>query len=403
MSVENSIPSIEEIIRNGEIKTVYQPIISIRRGTHVAAEALTRANYKGETISPYELFKQAEKEGETLTLDRKCREIAINTFNGNQNLTLFLNVATAILQKSNQITYLNEQVKAAGFDPTRIGIEILETGVYAEEELERFATTYSNLDYIIGVDDFGARHSNFDRLDLLQPDIMKIDRAIISNAPNEQKKIDSLTALVGYARSRGMRVIAEGIETEEEALLCMEMDIDMMQGYFFSEPITYEKLTEYNPTEMMIELKGKHQKRMEEKVRTKRQNDIYRKTILSETKTTLKDTEQQDFIQIVRDVMARYSLVDSAYILDNRGRKIFPTISHTTTKPKNPLFITTEEDGIDHSSIEHFLYLKLSTSDNEYYTSTVHVNRDTDNRCITTATPFTANHKRFYLCFEYKE
>ena len=95
---------------------------------------------------------------------------------------------------------------------------------------------FKELGCLVAIDDFGAGHSNFDRIWRIQPHIVKLDRSIITQAainPSVRRVIPNLVNLIHEA---GSLVLMEGVETEDEALIAIDSDIDFVQGYYFAKP-----------------------------------------------------------------------------------------------------------------------------------------------------------------------
>jgi hypothetical protein len=125
----------------------------------------------------------------------------------------------------------NTQIPAS-----KIVIEVLENRVSDEQKLTESIQYYRNLGCLLAIDDFGAGHSNIDRVLRLEPEIVKLDRQLLFNTNAKARRI--LTNLVALLHEAGSLVIFEGIETIDEALLAYEIDVDMVQGFFFSKPCT---------------------------------------------------------------------------------------------------------------------------------------------------------------------
>jgi hypothetical protein len=89
---------------------------------------------------------------------------------------------------------------------------------------------------LIAIDDFGAGHSNFDRVWRMQPDIVKLDRCLVARAAQEHNAQRILTQMVSLLHECGTMVLLEGIESREEALVALDCDAEMVQGYFFGRP-----------------------------------------------------------------------------------------------------------------------------------------------------------------------
>jgi hypothetical protein len=120
--------------------------------------------------------------------------------------------------------------------PHRVVIEVLEGKIQDEGLLEASVKYFKELGCLVAIDDFGAGHSNFDRIWRIQPHIVKLDRSIITQAainPSVRRVIPNLVNLIHEA---GSLTLMEGVETEEEALIAIDSDVDFVQGYYFAKP-----------------------------------------------------------------------------------------------------------------------------------------------------------------------
>jgi hypothetical protein len=118
----------------------------------------------------------------------------------------------------------------------RIVVEILETSAYDECRLAEAVACFRDLGCLVAIDDFGAGHSNFERIWRIRPDIVKLDRSMVEQASEDPLVRRILPGLVSLLHEAECLVVLEGIETEEQALVAMESDADFVQGYYFAEP-----------------------------------------------------------------------------------------------------------------------------------------------------------------------
>ena len=84
--------------------------------------------------------------------------------------------------------------------------------------------------FLVVLDDVGAGHSNLDRIPLFRPDVIKVDRSLISGVGDDFYKQETLKSLVNLSRRIGALVVAEGIETDAEAIVALELGVDLLQG-----------------------------------------------------------------------------------------------------------------------------------------------------------------------------
>ena len=225
------------------LKSAFQPIISIPHRRTVGYEGLIRPeNSAGHRVSPLALFDTAQDSSEGLTLDRVCRNLHAHNF-GFQDAKdkwLFLNLdSQSISYKQPDPGFMTQLFESSGIKPYQVVVEILESQVSDRAYLVSFIRNLKKLGCLIAIDDFGAGHSNFDRVWELEPDIVKVDRSLIVRAAISAKVKRVLSSIVSMIHGSGSLVILEGIETREQALLSMEVGADMVQGFYFSKPESF--------------------------------------------------------------------------------------------------------------------------------------------------------------------
>ncbi len=115
-------------------------------------------------------------------------------------------------------------------------VEVLETAIESHRHLAHAVDYFRDMGCLIAIDDFGAGHSNVDRIWRLRPDIVKLDRSLIADASNNLQARQILPGLVNLLHEAGALVLAEGIESHAEAMLALEADCDLVQGYYFGMP-----------------------------------------------------------------------------------------------------------------------------------------------------------------------
>ncbi len=123
-----------------------------------------------------------------------------------------------------------------GIGGDRLVLEVLENEMSDLAAFEAALKITRAHGCLIAIDDFGAGHSNFDRVWRLQPDIVKLDRSLIARAASDRRAQRVVSQMVSLLHECGSMVLMEGVETVEEALIAMESDADMVQGYFFGRP-----------------------------------------------------------------------------------------------------------------------------------------------------------------------
>ncbi|MEI5996710.1 bifunctional diguanylate cyclase/phosphodiesterase [Paraburkholderia bengalensis] len=215
----------------------FQPLYSLSHQKQVGFEALLRGEREdGEQVPPAVLFspKPFTDQGE---LDRVSH--ALHVRNARRLITdgawVFLNILPATFVAEGYPDQLATIARAAGLEPERVVLELLESHGGSVDELSRAASEYRNHGFLIAVDDFGAGHSNLDRLLRIRPDLVKLDGELIraKSAGADQPILPKLVSLLHQA---GMLVVVEGVETTEQLILAVESNVDFAQGYLLGRP-----------------------------------------------------------------------------------------------------------------------------------------------------------------------
>ncbi len=222
------------------LRSVFQPILDSHTQRPVAFEALLRAtDADGSPLAPPDAFARPQG-GDIVTFDRLCRTVHALNF-ARQALAgdiLFLNVdARHLLSVGGGHGATFEALLAqCGLTPDRVVLEILESGIDDLGHLAVAVEAYQRRGYRIALDDFGCRHSNFDRLWHLTPDIVKLDRSLIDQATHNRRARLILPRLVELIHSLGAQVVCEGVETAEQHRLAADAGADLVQGYHYARP-----------------------------------------------------------------------------------------------------------------------------------------------------------------------
>lgn len=225
--------------RDFSIASAFQPIFSLSHRGPVGYEALCRARAPDDTpVSPLALFGQVNDESDNVLLDRLCRAVHVQNFaRFSDKSWLFLNVnpQVTVLGKSYG-SFFQQMLEHNNIPASQIVIEILEKSIYDESILSAAVNYYKKLGCLVAIDDFGASHSNFDRIWNIQPDIVKFDRSIVVQAENNRVVRKALPNMVSLIQELGCIALMEGVETEKQALIAMDSNVDLVQGYYFGYP-----------------------------------------------------------------------------------------------------------------------------------------------------------------------
>ena len=222
----------------------YQPIVDLTNNRFVGCEALVRWNHpSGELYPPARFIAQAEDSGLIVELGYWIAEEAccfqnrlVNDFN--QDLFVSVNLSGKQFEDPNLIPRLADIMSKSGANQEQIKYEITESLLMdnpelATQSLNQLKKTGAKL----AIDDFGTGYSSFSYLHRFPFDTLKIDRVFVNAMARSRKSNHIVKSLVNLSHDLGMDVIAEGIESEQEAELMRNYKTGFGQGYFFSRPV----------------------------------------------------------------------------------------------------------------------------------------------------------------------
>ncbi|MCL7946097.1 EAL domain-containing protein [Marinobacter sp. ATCH36] len=225
-----------------KLRTALQPIFSISHKRIVGYEALIRAfDTDNAAVLPLHLFELPCSDAENLLLDRLCRYLHIRNYSNFQDQLnwLFLNVSPRVVSAGNRAdSFFGDLLIKTGLPPHRIVMEIVEQPTDDAERLRETVAYYQQLGCLTAIDDFGAGHSNFERIWNLSPDIVKLDRKLLTRATDDRKARQILNGIVSLLHQSGCLVLLEGVETHDQAMIAIDAGVDFVQGFYFRKPST---------------------------------------------------------------------------------------------------------------------------------------------------------------------
>ncbi|MFQ6548989.1 EAL domain-containing protein [Aestuariibius sp. 2305UL40-4] len=234
----------------------FQPLIDAQTGRIACAEVLVRWSHptKG-LLAPAAFLDTAASMGILKRIDEiifASLHGALSRFDeaGVDLPRVAVNVSSARLADP---TFIHD-IKSSGIDPARLTVEILES-VYLDRMGDVVQWTINELDEMgltIALDDFGTGHASVQGLLKIRPAILKIDRHFIQPVVADVSVRPLVASIIGIGKSLGMRMVAEGVESEEHARLVSDMGCDYLQGFYFGRPMSEDDLLE-----KLIETRGK--------------------------------------------------------------------------------------------------------------------------------------------------
>jgi len=390
---------IEEILENNQLIIYLQPILSFRGKTLLGFEALIRGvDNDNNIITPAWLFREASKAGLISRLDKEARHLAIHAFaplyKANPKLILFVNFESTLIDEFSPGKYLFDGLLSEyGIPFKNIILEIKEDSVKNTQRLQNFCTHYRALGFSIALDDFGVGESSFDRLAVVQPDIIKIDRSLICNIEDDYINQEIVRAICNMSVRIGTIVLAEGVETEYEAVYSRYLGATLVQGFWFARPsknpsqINYENKMDLVKSKAHQIIKDLHDK--DEKLRTQSEK-IYEEF----HSNIVAGVYINQWTLCTNEIIEKYPEIEALYIIDSNAKQIGPTILSCATKS----FYEPTIDGCDHSFKEY--YTGTKDSSNEFYLTEEYVSVASGDTCRTYARSFELEEQQFILCID---
>ncbi|MEM9966057.1 MAG: EAL domain-containing protein, partial [Asticcacaulis sp.] len=231
-----------------ELSVVFQPIVHIKTRIPIAFEALARwqSPLLGR-VSPVEFIPVAERSGMIGLLTRQLLKKALATATQwPEGLRLSFNLSAHDLSSAEGVLRLIAIVKASGFDPKRLDFEITETAVMHDvNEVTEAINTLKALGCGISLDDFGTGFASLSQMHALPLTRIKIDRSFIVNIDQKPASYKIVKSLVTLCTDMGLGCVTEGVETEAEARVLLQLGCGTAQGYFYSQPLLATEIDSY--------------------------------------------------------------------------------------------------------------------------------------------------------------
>ncbi len=240
--------ALEEALRqaldNEEMTLHYQPCLELATGRLVGMEALLRWERPDfGLVLPKDFIALADFTGAILSmgpwvLETACRQAVEWRRRGSRGLRVMVNLSTYELQQAELVAHVEKALAASGLDPDALHLEIPEG--YAMQNLDRAVEALRVLREIgvhLIIDGFGAGFSSLVHLQRLPVDALKIDLSFVRGATSDPNDASVVTAVIAVAHSLALRVVAQGVETDEQVTLLRSLGCDEVQGFLWSPPL----------------------------------------------------------------------------------------------------------------------------------------------------------------------
>ncbi|MCF6310232.1 MAG: bifunctional diguanylate cyclase/phosphodiesterase [Sulfurimonas sp.] len=236
--------NMRKALENEEFVLYYQPQMNGTNDELIGMEALVRWQHPTRgLISPAEFIPLAEETGLIVELDKWVMKTAMNQVSkwykqGLNPGVLALNLAIKLLQQKDFIDVLKKLIEETTCKTEWLELEVTESQIMTNpEHAIAKLKEVSDMKIEIAIDDFGTGYSSLSSLKRLPIDKLKIDKSFINNLPDDEEDVSISKAIIALAKSLNLKVIAEGVETEEQKTFLLENECVNIQGYLYSKPI----------------------------------------------------------------------------------------------------------------------------------------------------------------------
>lgn len=219
----------------------FQPVVSLTHARVIGHEGLVRpSDAQRQPVPLHALMAQAQDRAtEMLTLDRLSRLLHMANVGDGRDGWLFLNMHPRIFSVDRKLEasgFTRFACQEFGIERGHIVIEVLENALRDEAEFAETIRGIHEHGYLVALDDFGAGHSNFDRVWKLAPEIVKLDRVFAAGVEHDARIRRLLPRVVALLHEAGVFVVLEGIETHTQALIALDSNVDFAQGEYLASP-----------------------------------------------------------------------------------------------------------------------------------------------------------------------
>jgi len=243
---------IENELRNGirerQFEVYYQPQVDSRNQQVVGYEALIRWFHPKEgMIPPTKFIPIAEATGLIVELGawvlQEACEFAARLASKNLKNNISINLSARQFKDANLVSTLDKIIKQTGVEPKRLHLELTESMLMGHVEAAILQLhQLKALGVSISIDDFGTGYSSLSYLKRFPVDILKVDRSFVKDIPEDTNDMEITAAIIAMAQKLKLNVVAEGVETIEQVEFLQNNNCYIVQGYYYSKPVSEAQL-----------------------------------------------------------------------------------------------------------------------------------------------------------------
>jgi EAL domain-containing protein (putative c-di-GMP-specific phosphodiesterase class I) len=249
---------MQQALNDGVFEVYYQPIVDVQTERLVSMEALVRWPHPTEGfVSPAEFIPIAERTGLILPLGEYvlravCQQISCWNHRGIGGFRVAVNLSARQFE-NNVPDMVGGIIRETGISPLSLALEITE-GIAMKnvDQNIRMLKELRALGLSISIDDFGTGYSSLAYLKRFPLNTLKIDRSFIQDITQNTDDQEITRAIIAMGQNLGLKVLAEGVETERQVTILRDSGCDYIQGYYYSRPLPASQLANYLKQENIL-------------------------------------------------------------------------------------------------------------------------------------------------------
>ena len=248
---------LQQALRNKEFYVHYQVVVDKTLSPR-GFETLVRWQHPTRgTLNPSDFICLAEENGLIIPLGQWVLETACKQLvewskdSSTASLLLSVNVSALQFADSRFVTSVRRILQRTGVNPSLLRLELTESVFLSDVEKNILKMNeLKELGVQVALDDFGTGYSSLQYLKRLPLDLLKLDSSFVRGLPENSEDVAITTTIIALAHSLGLRVVAEGVETEAQFNHLVELGCDLFQGYWLGRPLSVQNAVVFNPTSL---------------------------------------------------------------------------------------------------------------------------------------------------------
>lgn len=238
---------LKEALRNHEFQVHYQPIIDARTGRCSGAEALLRwQRPEGLAVGPDIFIPIAERSGLIKPITDRLIEITVREMRemlvNDRELHIAINICAEDIETGRALSAIASAFERVGIRPEQIWLEVTEREILDIGPARHWLDEARKRGYVVAIDDFGTGYSSLQYLQQLPVDVLKIDRSFVATIGTESASSTVVSHIIDMAKSLRLTLVAEGVETQDQADYLAAHGVEFMQGWLYYQPLAAKEL-----------------------------------------------------------------------------------------------------------------------------------------------------------------